>query len=79
MQAAGGKSRHARHEARDFLLDRLEAGPVKAADIFEEAKQNGISVKTLKRVKKELNIRSVKRDNGWFWELPAKPRTVADP
>jgi len=36
-------------------------------------------VKTLKRVKKELNIRSVKRDNGWFWELPAKPRTVADP
>jgi hypothetical protein len=79
MQAAGGQTGYAKREARDFLLDRLEAGPVKAADIFEEAKQNGISVKTLKRVKKELNIRSVKRDDGWIWELPTKPRTASDP
>jgi hypothetical protein len=79
MQAAGGKSSYAKREAREFLLNRLEAGPVKAEDIYEEAKQNGISQKTLKRAKKELKIRSVKKPDHWAWELPAKPRTVADP
>jgi hypothetical protein len=79
MQAAGGQSGYARRDAREFLLNRLEAGPVNADDILEEAKHNGISQKTLKRAKKDLNIRSVRGEDNWFWELPAKPRTVADP
>jgi hypothetical protein len=78
MQAAGGQSGYAKREAREFLLDRLEAGPVKADDIYEEAKQNGISKKTLKRVKKDLRIRSHKEQGKmsgeWTWELPPKPR-----
>jgi hypothetical protein len=40
MAAAGGHT--AKREAREFLLERLEAGPVKALDIIEEAKQEGI-------------------------------------
>jgi putative DNA primase/helicase len=79
MQAAGGQSGYARREAREFLLNRLEAGPVNADDILEEAKHNGISQKTLKRAKKDLKIRSIRRQDNWIWELPAKPRTVADP
>jgi hypothetical protein len=79
MQVAGGQSGYAKREAREFLLNRLEDGPVKAKDIFEEAKQNGISPKTLKRAKTDLNIRSVRKQDSWVWELPAKPRTVADP
>jgi hypothetical protein len=73
MAAAGGHT--AKREAREFLLERLEAGPVKADDIFEEAKQEGIAEKTLRNAKKELGIRS-RREGGsagtWFWELPAK-------
>jgi hypothetical protein len=53
----------------------LTAGPVKADDLFEEAKQDGISKMTLRRAKKDLHIRSRKKpgvmDGEWFWELAA--------
>jgi hypothetical protein len=72
MQAAGGHT--AKREAREFLLDRLEAGPVKGDDLIEEAKQEGIAEKTLRRAKKELGIKSQKTrgaiDGAWTWELP---------
>jgi hypothetical protein len=74
MQAAGNQSGYAKREAREFLLERLEAGPVKARAIREEAKQNGISAATLKRAKKDLRIESHKEmgkvDGEWTWELP---------
>src|SRR5262249_45803035 len=59
MQAAEG--RNAKREAREFLLERLEAGTVNSDDIIEEAKQEGIAVMTLRRAKKELGIRSRKQ------------------
>jgi hypothetical protein len=74
MQAVSGQAGYAKREARDFLLDRLEAGPVKSDDVVEEAKQNGIAVATLRRAKKELKIRSSKTpgrfDGEWVWEVP---------
>jgi putative DNA primase/helicase len=79
MAAAGGHT--AKREARDFLLERLEAGPVMADDIIEEAKQEGIAKRTLDRAKKELGVKSRKTpskfDGEWFWELPAKTRPRA--
>src|SRR5262245_22283732 len=71
MAAAGGHT--ARREAKEFLLERLEGGPVKADDIIEEAKQEGIAEKTLRSAKKELGIKSRRKggsDGEWFWELP---------
>jgi putative DNA primase/helicase len=78
MQAAGSQSGYATREARDFLLERLEGGPVKGALICEEAKQNGISAATLRRAKKDLRIESHKEpgkvDGEWTWELPKMRR-----
>jgi putative DNA primase/helicase len=75
MRAADGQSGNAKREAREFLLDRLIAGPVKADDLIAEARQEGISVKTLRRAKKDLGLRSRKQagvmDGDWFWELAA--------
>jgi putative DNA primase/helicase len=75
MQSSG-QSGYAKREAREFLLDRLAAGAVKADDLFEEADQNGISKATLKRVKAEMKIKSRKQtgkmDGEWTWELPKK-------
>jgi hypothetical protein len=75
MQGAEGKT--AKREAREFLLERLSAGPVKADDIIDEARQEFIAKRTLDRAKKELGIKSRKTpskfDGAWFWELP--PRT----
>jgi hypothetical protein len=79
MQGAEGRT--AKREAKEFLLERLRAGPVKADDIIDEAKQEGIAKRTLDRAKKELSIKSRKTpskfDGAWFWELPprAKPCT----
>jgi RecA-family ATPase len=82
MQAADGQSGYAKHEAREFLLERLEAGPVKSDDLYEEAEQNGISKRTLKRAKKELQIKSRKEhgkmDGEWTWELPPRPKRTKD-
>jgi putative DNA primase/helicase len=73
MQAAEGRT--AKREAREFLRERLEAGPVNSDDIIEEAKQEGIAKRTLDRAKKDLGIKSRRRggtDGTWFWELPPK-------
>jgi hypothetical protein len=75
MQAASGHT--AKREAREFLLERLEAGPVKGDDLIEEAKQEGIAEKTLRRAKKELCIKSRRQggtDGTWFWEPPKMSR-----
>jgi putative DNA primase/helicase len=78
--ARGSGGAPAKREAREFLLDRLEAGPIKADDLLEEAEQNGISLKTLRRAKQELQIISRKEkklpDGGWLWELPPKPKST---
>ena len=77
MEAATGKT--AKREAREFLLDRLEAGPVKYDDIVDEAKQQGIAMATLRRAKKDLQVKPWKErgkvDGSWFWELPARKST----
>jgi AAA domain/Bifunctional DNA primase/polymerase, N-terminal len=74
MQAASGHT--AKREAREFLLDRLETGPAKQNDILDEAKQEGIAEKTLRRAKKDLGVKSRKErgkiDGEWLWELPKK-------
>ena len=47
---------------------------MKADDLLEEAKQEGIAEKTLRRAKKDLGIKSrktpTKFDGAWTWELP---------
>jgi hypothetical protein len=76
MQAAGGHT--AKREAREFLLEQLEAGPRKAEDIIDQAKQEGIAKRTLDRAKKDLGIKSRKTpsrfDGEWYWELPPKAK-----
>jgi hypothetical protein len=74
MEASTGQT--AKREAREFLLERLAAGAMKQEDVIEEAKQEDIAEKTLRRAKKELGIKSRKErgrtDGAWFWELPPK-------
>jgi len=52
--------------AKEFLLERLQAGPVKSNDILDEARQKGIAEKILKQAKKDLGVkwRQVKKGAG---------------
>lgn len=56
-------------EAVGFLLERLSAGPQKGTEMFDEAKERGISPATLKRAKASLHVVSKKRSDGSWWIL----------
>ena len=58
-------------EAKDFLHHLLANGELSQKQIEVEAKGAGLSMRTVNRAKKELNIRSKKSslDNCWYWSL----------
>ena len=56
--------------ASNLLKACLANGPTKATDILERLKSEGISERTIHQVKKQLEIRSIKRDSAWYWLLP---------
>ena len=67
----------ARDEARAFLHSILIDGPVRSNEVIQEAKQLGISEKTLRRAKDDEDIEVVRvGENGshgggvWWWNLP---------
>jgi len=58
--------------AIEFLRDLLSDGEKLSKEIYAEAKQNGISNRTLNRAKSELNIKSRRegyKPAKWFWQL----------
>lgn len=64
-------------EAEDYLRDILADGPMAAQEIMEIANQEGITIRTLKRAKKKLQIKAERlgkegeRGGGhWCWALP---------
>jgi putative DNA primase/helicase len=63
--------RGALKEAKDFLLELLEDGPVKAWEVIAKAKKEGIKPMTLRRARKELNVKTEKKGmkEGWEWML----------
>ncbi len=67
----------AREEAKDFLMRMLEEGDRPAKEIWDAARAEGISEKTLKRAKADLNIEVAQigipgrtGSGGWVWHLP---------
>lgn len=67
-----GEEKTATDEAREWLAELLEHGPMKAFDAKKEAHQAGISDKALRRAREKLRIKPRKKGYGgvWFWELP---------
>lgn len=57
-----------------MLYSILAVGPVQANDVIRLAKLAGVTVRTLKRAKRNLGVRSWKEGSGpgsrWLWELP---------
>ncbi len=56
-------------EAEEFIVEMLKGGPAKAQDVYNDAKKNGISERTLNRAKKNLGVKSVREDNIWIWRV----------
>lgn len=75
---ADEEGRSAQSEARDFLKELLEAGPVPSDEVTKEARAAGIADSTLRRAKSSLGVKAEregepgKRGGGrWVWTLPA--------
>jgi hypothetical protein len=60
-------------EAKEFLYSALKAHRVSAKVMERDAREAGISPRTLKRAKQALGVRSEKESDGsWTWSLPDK-------
>lgn len=60
-------------DAKAFIVDHLSDGPKSSIDILEASVAAGLSMSTIRRAKKELDVQAVKNSsaNGsWTWILP---------
>jgi hypothetical protein len=58
-------------EATDFLKELLAKGAVAAKEAEEAAETNGISLRTLKRARQQLGVKSSKGgyQGAWTWTI----------
>jgi AAA domain len=72
-EPADPEQRSALSEAKDFLREELKDGRLAAEQVEKGARGARISVRTLRRAKRDLGIRSEKESDGsWSWVLPEK-------
>ena len=68
-------------DAKAFLEDELQAGPLRSSTVEQGARANGISIATLRRAQEALGISRAngslyrettgnKGEGGWWWKLP---------
>lgn len=87
VKAAGDTSHRGaeRREASAWLRHQLANGPIPSTQLIADAREHGISERTLRRAFKEMNGRAKKATEGqWQWSLPgtladAADSTVLDP
>lgn len=72
-----GAAHSKRADAEDFLLEALQSGAVESGELQRQAAARGIALRTLRRAKDALGIRSERVTTGgqgegrWLWELAA--------
>ena len=70
-EPSDSEQRSAMSEAKEFLSKELADGPVAAERAEKDAREAGVSERTLKRAKRELGVVSKKEGDGsWSWVLP---------
>jgi DNA repair protein RadA/Sms len=69
LEAASQDDPKAREKAEELLQKRLAKGPQQASRLFDDAKAEGISKRTLQRAKKALGVKAKKDGDSWKWSL----------
>lgn len=57
-------------QAAETLRVMLESEPMKASEVQSLFSRANISERTLMAVKKDMGIRSIKKEGVWYWQLP---------
>ena len=53
-----------------FIADRLQDGMLPANELLDLFKGMSLSDRSIRNAKKELGIKSVRKDGQWYWSLP---------
>ena len=61
-------------QAQSLLREFLESGPIPCTEVYAVCKAQGISERTVDTAKRLLNIKSIKRADGWYWSLQGGSR-----
>ena len=64
------KNRSKQAQAAETLRVMLESEPMKASEVQALFSRVGISKRTFMAAKKEMGIRSIKKDGIWYWMMP---------
>jgi len=59
--------------AKDFLKECLKDAPTPSAEVLKQAKENGVSARTLNRAKKALDVKSFREKDTWLMKLETVP------
>ena len=73
-----GADTRRRADAKAFLLEHLQDGPVEADAVKAAGEREKFSARTLRRAYKELGIKTKKSgfQGKWLWELPPRDNVV---
>ena len=81
QETGGSSDRDDTVDVKSWLTELLQYGPVPAREITEAAKENGFSIKSMRRALRQLGGRARKASygGGWVWMLanqePPQPAT----
>jgi putative DNA primase/helicase len=66
-------------DAKEFLRDLLEGGPMPAVDVFKSAEANGYSKRQMQRAREAIAEKHKDgMHGGWIWTLPKMPLPTED-
>jgi hypothetical protein len=66
-------------DAKEFLRDLLEGGPMPAVDVFKSAEANGYSKRQMQRAREAIAEKHKDgMHGGWIWTLPKMPLPAED-
>jgi hypothetical protein len=65
-------------QTKDLVMSLLEKGDVRSNEIFDACLNIGVSVATIQTVKKKLGIKSVNKDNDWYWSIRKDDSNIAE-
>ena len=70
--SSGSQEANALSEAENFLKEILAEGPIYSNEVKKQAKEAGISERTLWRAKDSLKVKASNQGNSWYWHMPDK-------
>jgi archaellum biogenesis ATPase FlaH len=61
-----------KEQAKEFLHTLLSVQDIPSTNLYQQMSEIGISERTVRKAKKEMNIQAYKKKNVWYWHLKSE-------